>query len=409
MHRIRESYYASRTFFIGLGAHGIIRLFDQTGVKMEFDFNWYSTPLLFGFVQGCLYACLFWMRGWRQGRRSDVLFGCLLVAFSFEIWEYMLGFGGIEILWKELDFFPRTFGLLLPPLTYFYLKSQFNASFRFVQRDFKHTIPFLTFALYHIVVFSMGPTFVSDWKEKVHGPLGLEFLEIGAGFVSQVVYFYWAYQLYREYQRWAPSQFSDVEAVSFVWFRNFLIAFFVSNLLGWSVTLIDLWLDLDFWHDWWDELFNAALIYYLAITGYAQIQPRKLQFSSVREIEAATVSKSEKLPEAEQLRLRTRLEALMETEKSYLEPELALSDLAQRLGTNVSVLSAVVNGSFGKNFNDYVNEYRVEAVKKMLKDPEASHYSLLGIGLECGFNSKSTFNRAFKKITGVAPGDFARE
>jgi len=373
------------------------------------DFNLYSTPLLFGFVQGLLYAVLFWLRGWRQQRLSDGLFGCLLFTFVFEIWEYMLGFGGIEILWKELEFFPRTFSLLLPPLAFFYLKSQFNTDFRFRWGDLKHALPFLVYAGYHMIVFAQGPEFVSDWKKNVHGPFGLDFIEIGMRFASQLIYFYWAYQLFREYQRWVPSQFSDTEAVSFDWFRNFLLAFLASNLFGWGMTLIDLWLQLDFWHDWWDELFNAALIYYLAIAGYAQLQPRKLQFSAIPNLETSAALKSDKLSEGDLLRWKSRLENIMDDEKAYLEPELTLSDLAQRLGTNGSVLSAVVNTSFGKNFNDFVNEYRVEAVKRMLRDASNSHYSLLGIGLECGFNSKSTFNRAFKKITGFAPGDYARE
>ncbi len=376
---------------------------------MAFDFNLYSTPLLFGFVQGWVYAVLFWLRGWRQGRLSDVLFGCLLVTFVFEIWEYMLGFGGVEILWQELSFFPRTFSLLLPPLAYFYLKSQFNVDFRFQKRDFWHAIPFLLDAGYHLIVFAQGQAFVKYWEENVHGPLYLDFIELGARFASQILYFYWAYQLFREYRQWVPSQYSDTESISFAWFRNFLLAFLVSNLFGWAMTLLDLWLQLDFWHDWWDELFNAALIYYLAIAGYAQMQPRKLHFSDTSEPENATVSKLEKLTESDLQRLKNQLERLMAEEKAYLEPELSLTDLAQRLSTNPSILSAVINATLGKNFNDFVNEYRVDAVKKMLKDPAASHYSLLGIGLECGFNSKSTFNRVFKKIVGIAPGDFARE
>lgn len=390
--------------------HQIVHIKKIDHIKiMTLDFNLYSTPLLFGFVQGWVYAVLFWLRGWRQGRLSDWLFGCLLVTFVFEIWEYMLGFGGVEILWRELSFFPRTFSLLLPPLAYFYLKSQFNGDFRFKKRDFLHAIPFLLDAGYHLIVFAQGQAFVKYWEENVHGPLYLDFIELGARFASQILYFYWAYQLFRNYRQWVPSQYSDTESISFDWFRNFLLAFLASNLFGWGMTLLNLWLQLDFWHDWWDELFNAGLIYYLAIAGYAQVQPRKLQFSTLEEPANAAVSKLEKLSEADLFRLENQLERMMVEEKAFLEPELSLSDLAQRLGTNASILSAVVNATFGKNFNDFVNEYRVEAVKKMLKDPAVSHYSLLGIGLECGFNSKSTFNRVFKKIVGVAPGDFARD
>jgi AraC-like DNA-binding protein len=104
---------------------------------------------------------------------------------------------------------------------------------------------------------------------------------------------------------------------------------------------------------------------------------------------------------------KSKIEQLFIEQKLYLEPELSLSDLATKLKTNTSVLSAAINQNFGKNFNDFVNEYRVEEVKRLLKDPTYAHLSLLGVALECGFNSKSTFNRAFKKFTGQSPKEFA--
>jgi AraC-like DNA-binding protein len=378
---------------------------------MEFDFNPYSTPLLFGFVQAWIYVLLFWLRGWRNERLSDGLFGFLLVVMGFEIWEYMLGFGGVDLLWNKLEFFPRNFSLLLPPLIWFYLRSQFNADFRFQRRDLVHAIPFLLYFVYHVVVYSMGRDFVENWKANVHYKYRFEDMQGLLRLGIQILYFYRSYRLYQQYRSWSPSEFSNVEAVSFKWFRNFLVAFVISSLVGWVMTLLDLWLELDFWHDWWDELFNAGLIYYLCIAGYAQTQPRRLHFELVSTavepvVEAPILPKAEKLADEEILQWKAQIERLMAEERLYLEPELTLSDLARRLHTNASVLSAAVNRAFGKNFNDFVNEYRVEAVKRLLADPSAKHLSLLGIGLECGFNSKSTFNRAFRKVTGVAPSEW---
>lgn len=95
-----------------------------------------------------------------------------------------------------------------------------------------------------------------------------------------------------------------------------------------------------------------------------------------------------------------------ETEKAYLNPELTLSELAAKLNTNTSVLSAVINSGFGKNFNDFVNQYRVEAFKRKAAAPDSKHLTLLAIAFDCGFNSKATFNRAFKKVTDVSPKAF---
>ncbi|WP_460503178.1 helix-turn-helix domain-containing protein, partial [Hymenobacter agri] len=105
---------------------------------------------------------------------------------------------------------------------------------------------------------------------------------------------------------------------------------------------------------------------------------------------------------------REKLLALMANDQPWLEPELTLAELAHRLRTNTSLLSHVINTGCGQNFNDFVNSYRVAEAERKLQDPRLAHYSLVGIALESGFNSKSTFNRVFKKLTGRTPGEITR-
>lgn len=377
---------------------------------MHFDFNAYSSPLLFGFVQAWVYTFLFWRRAISTRRLSDWLFGALLFAMSFEIWEYMLGFGGVDILWTTLEFLPRNFSFLLPALFYYYLKSQVNTNFRFQRKDLRHLVPFLVYLLYHTGVYLQGPQVVEWWKEHVHY-VWVDNVEAFVMLFMQVYYFAKAYKLYQDYRKWAPNEFSDTESISFRWYRNFLLAYILSNVANWSMTLADVFLNLDFWHDWWDELLNAGLIYYLAIAGYGQIQPLKIQFEADTALlqpdnPEQIPTKSEKIPENELESWRALLDQSMQEQQYYLEAELTLSELAKRLKTNTNTLSAAINQAYGKNFNDFVNAYRVEAVKKMLNDDSVQHLSLLGIAYECGFNSKSTFNRAFKKATGVAPSAY---
>ena len=99
------------------------------------------------------------------------------------------------------------------------------------------------------------------------------------------------------------------------------------------------------------------------------------------------------------------LKAVVE-EKKYQDPELNLPDLADYIGTSSVWLSKVINQGFEQNFNDFINFYRVEAVKTKILAGEAQKITLLGIAYDCGFNSKATFNRAFKKFTDQSPKEF---
>jgi AraC-like DNA-binding protein len=118
------------------------------------------------------------------------------------------------------------------------------------------------------------------------------------------------------------------------------------------------------------------------------------------------IKKTEK-PDSVELEIWCKkVEVVVQTEKLYLNPELTLSDLSAKLNSNNSWVSYVINTGFQKNFNDFVNAYRVVDFQEKVKDPKLSHYTLLALAYECGFNSKSTFNRAVKKATGALPSAF---
>ncbi len=99
----------------------------------------------------------------------------------------------------------------------------------------------------------------------------------------------------------------------------------------------------------------------------------------------------------------------METEKPYLDYELTLGKLADALEIPSYHLSEVLNEALGKNFYDFINIYRVEAVKEHMADPKTSNLTLLAIAFDAGFNSKTAFNRAFKKATGLSPSRFKQQ
>ena len=96
----------------------------------------------------------------------------------------------------------------------------------------------------------------------------------------------------------------------------------------------------------------------------------------------------------------------METDKLYLDPDLDLSVLAARVGAARNQISYVINQTFGRNFYDYVNEYRVREVLRLMDDSARARDKMLTLAFDAGFNSKPTFNAVFKKITGRTPSDF---
>ncbi len=103
-----------------------------------------------------------------------------------------------------------------------------------------------------------------------------------------------------------------------------------------------------------------------------------------------------------------RLTSVVENEKLFLNPELSMSDVAERLQTNTSYLSRAVNEILKKNFPAYINELRIREAQRLLADRNFSNRSIEGIALMSGFRSKSAFNDAFRKFTGMTPSFFQR-
>ncbi|GAB2575241.1 hypothetical protein GCM10027190_26240 [Spirosoma areae] len=104
--------------------------------------------------------------------------------------------------------------------------------------------------------------------------------------------------------------------------------------------------------------------------------------------------------------LKEKIEHYLLKHKPYTNPQLSLSELATRLKMTPHMLSRVINDGFGKNFFDFINTYRIEEFKRRAEAPHYKHFTLLGIAYEVGFNSKSAFNRSFKKITSQTPREY---
>jgi len=104
-----------------------------------------------------------------------------------------------------------------------------------------------------------------------------------------------------------------------------------------------------------------------------------------------------------------RLMSHISKNKPYLNPDLSLRDLANQIDIHPNHLSWILNKSIGKNYNEFINQYRIEAFMSKAKDQENKNLTIEGLAYESGFNSKTVFNTYFKRETGLTPRQFLNQ
>ena len=162
---------------------------------------------------------------------------------------------------------------------------------------------------------------------------------------------------------------------------------------------------------------NGFTYFVILITAYyslkqkeifpADIQERAEALLVVSELESEIIQ-NKILPDDRLVEIKGQLNDLIIKEELYLDLELNLGKLAKKLGISSHQLSYVINKGYNQNFYSYINKFRIEKAKKLLIDKELDRYSIIGIAFESGFNSKTTFNTLFKKITGMTPSEFKK-
>ena len=118
--------------------------------------------------------------------------------------------------------------------------------------------------------------------------------------------------------------------------------------------------------------------------------------------------KSNKVSQDECKRLEVELQKLMNEQRLYTDPELKIGDLAASMNTSAYNLSYLFNQYLNCNYYDYINEYRIEEFKRMIEDEQSDKFTLTTIAIQCGFSSRASFFRYFKKATGMTPNEYVK-
>ena len=161
---------------------------------------------------------------------------------------------------------------------------------------------------------------------------------------------------------------------------------------------------------------SSVLIYWIAYQAFFRYVVLKDRIILRKEIRANRITTAPKTIPKGQISFQNnrqeeefnQIHQQILDQQKYLDPQLSLEKLSEQLQISTGKLSTFVNTFSGNNFSDYINSLRVEEAKKCLRNPDFESYTIVAIGLECGFNSKSTFYFSFKKFTGQTPTAFRK-
>ena len=384
------------------------------------DFNRWSLPLLILVLQGLVFVVLLFIRYFRKHNISDLFLGLILLLTCYSQICYTVGFMGWYDAFRttKINYFLINIGIALAPLIYLYVKSITESNFKFKKRYWWHFGLAFVVIIYRFSIYTydaLQPGFKNTQNGFLKINLDEAYVQSIMAYVEapfMLLYLAFTFQLFYSYRKKIIQYFSNTYKLELNWILTFLILFSILFLYG---TIQDIlgssnFLDLGYQQRWWLNLLTAVITLFVGIKAYFTDTTKlnKLDFSFSPKTIAIpeTLDKIEEKPVSED-DIAT-VKHLMENEKAYLNPELNLSDLAKLAEMTRGQLSETINSGFNKNFNDFVNQYRVEAFKDMLKENKQQQLSLLGIAQECGFNSKATFNRVFKKLTSFSPTEYLK-
>jgi AraC-like DNA-binding protein len=360
-------------------------------------------------------------------RRANQWLVFLLLLTAFLLLVRVLGaYRELVQLYPRILLVPDFIWCTYSPIFYFYVN---KLLFQDVEKTWKvrlHIVPFLVQLLVYF------PFLVSDDENLKNKTLNLDpnlyniFGIFGLlGLVINSYYWITIWKQIDEYKEQAKSSFSYEENLNYLRTIMFVKALCLAIWVLISIFAIlnrifqiDLLVSViekttDF--NWLIFSMIPHFLGYFAIHQpeiFKVAQPTSI-FGETNEVlieeekVADVVERKTPLPSIEDLdALKQTLESQMERLKPYTNPKLTINELAGKVKMQSYILSKVINEGYDKNFFDFINSYRIEEFKRCVRDPRYKNYTLLAIAFEVGFNSKTAFNRAFKKLTNQSPSEY---
>ena len=375
----------------------------------EPSLNTWTIIFLVVAFHGVILSAVFFVR--KEGRKiPNTLLGIFLLLFSFNLVANVLYWSNYNLEFPHLVGIVETFHFLYGPLLFFYV-----FDILYPQRDWKivdliHLLPFTLFIIW------MMPFYLQSGTEKVAYLQSVQELPLEAsmptmaiimvsvksvlmlGYTSAIFYL-----IHKKRNRFDTFLFKDFPKATYHWLTVTGISFccYIISYMGYFV-LVE---TIDFRVEY-DYMISFAMSLFIFGIGYmALLKPDYLELAH----NGKTKYDSSSLSYQESENYLKELLKHMEQEKPYLDGDLKLADLAEQLTIPSHHLSQIINERLNNNFFEFVNAYRVEEAKKLLRDPDKQDYKILRVAFESGFNNKTTFNSAFKSEVGTTPSLYRKQ
>ena len=364
---------------------------------------------LVGATQGLLLAAA--LLSSKDGNKTaNRLLAGLTITISIIVAGAVLLTSNYVFVYPQLSRIHHPFVFAAGPLLFLYIRGLTSERKKFEREDFLHFIPFALCVIYLL------PYYIQSSKGKLD-IVASEYLESSFGqwyyvrsslFIIQfLVYLVLIVLTITQYSRRVKRRELPRDETTLSELRFFVIA---SSVL-WVGAVLRYALDSTARTNLLVPLGASVVVYgmgYLKMrrpaplpaTGPDEVTNDEEQPLSTKKYEKSTLTGER----AE--RYLSKLLQCMKEKKPFTDGDLSLQKLAQELSISPHHLSQIINERLGQSFSDFINSYRVEEAKRRLQDPAFKHLSLLGIAIDVGFNSKSSFNSVFKKHTNLTPSEF---
>ena len=361
--------------------------------------------LTVGAIQGFVISLFLIKKGLGQNK-ANLLLGIIMLCFSYNMFVP----GVIRYYHEEFAHlcatgFPLMF--LFGPGMLFYVLWVTKARNSFKTIDVLHLIPFVISLMVMIPFFGQSAAVkiatIESWRSQ-----GLP-LDVLIGWALEcmhlTIYMVVCFLYVQTYSRKIRDNYSSIEEINLEWLRQLLAAKSVVWIIYTAAFVVYRFTadEISFLYTFFIfSLSTSILAYYIAYKGLIQPMIFSDQLENMNQPKYSKSGMSETMSAT----YLNDLLQYMETHRPYHDPNLTLRELAEQVNIPANYLSQVINEKTGQNYFDFINSYRVQEMREILSSPEQRNESILQLAYGVGFNSKSTFNAAFKKFTKTTPTSF---